>query len=277
MAGDWIKMRSNIKDDPDVVVMAGILKIDEFATVGRLHAVWAWLDQHSQNGTNVRITGGYLDRLTACAGFADAMRAVDWLRGDDGDLEFPNFDRHNGDSAKRRCQDSKRKNNARLSADKAEECPQDVRLNADKCPKKIGPEKRREENINTNPLTPLQGDVSVLVLSDQPPAGEPKSPAQPAKGELQLRAERLMRRRPETPPTENEARAFRRSKDVMQATTEEQWQALERYYAAPQSETYSRKDLATLLNNWNGEIDRALVWMKPPASSTLEERFAKAF
>ena len=50
MAGDWIKVRSNIKDDPDVVLMAGNLNIDEFAVVGRLHAVWAWLDQHSSTG-----------------------------------------------------------------------------------------------------------------------------------------------------------------------------------------------------------------------------------
>jgi uncharacterized protein YdaU (DUF1376 family) len=106
--------------------------------------------------------------------------------------------------------------------------------------------------INTNPLTPLQGEY--------PSAENPKSPAQTPKGALQLRAERLMRRRPETPLTENESRAFRRSKAAIEATTEAQWQALERYYAAPQAETYSRKDLAALVNNWNGEIDRALAW-----------------
>lgn len=135
MAGDWIKMRSNIKDDPDVVLMAGNLSLDEYAIVGRLHSIWAWLDQHSTTGTNVRITSAYLDRLTACPGFADAMRSIDWLRGRDGDLEFPNFERHNGESAKRRASDTKRKQENRTN----------VRAKADICPKESGPEKRREE------------------------------------------------------------------------------------------------------------------------------------
>ncbi len=111
---------------------------------------------------------------------------------------------------------------------------------------------RERKGKEENPLTPLQGE--------SPSAENPQSQAQTPKGALQLRAERLMRRRPETPLTENESRAFRRSKAAIEATTEAQWQALERYYAAPQSETYSRKDLAALVNNWNGEIDRALAW-----------------
>lgn len=146
MAGDWIKLRSNIKDDPDVVLMAGALSIDEFAVVGRLHAVWAWLDQHSSTGTNVRITSAYLDRLTACPGFADAMRAVDWLRGRDGDLEFPDFERHNGESAKRRATETKRKREQRDKSptESGTNVPEAVPLNT-------GPEKRREEIvINTH-------------------------------------------------------------------------------------------------------------------------------
>lgn len=142
MAGDWIKVRCNIKDDPDVVLMAGNLNLDEFAVVGRLHAVWAWLDQHSSTGTNVRITSAYLDRLTACPGFADAMRAVDWLRGRDGDLEFPDFDRHNGESSKRRATETKRKREQR------DKCPAE---NGTNVPHGVqpdpGPEKRREESI----------------------------------------------------------------------------------------------------------------------------------
>lgn len=155
MAGDWIKMRSNIKDDPDVILMAGNLSMDEFAVIGRLHAVWAWLDQHSTTGTNVRITSAYLDRLTACSGFADAMRAVDWLRGRDGDLEFPNFDRHNGESAKLRAADTKRKQESRTN----------VRNEPDICPKKTGPEKRREEK-SKEPPNPLPGEAPLALPFD---------------------------------------------------------------------------------------------------------------
>lgn len=141
MAGDWIKMRSNIKDDPDVVVMAGALSVDEFSIVGRLHATWAWLDQHSEDGTNVRITSAYLDRLTACPGFADALRTVGWLDGRDGSLTFPNFDRHNGESAKRRAVETKRKQAQRDNNNERDKCPNNGGTTV---LESLGPEKRRE-------------------------------------------------------------------------------------------------------------------------------------
>jgi len=71
-------------------------------------------------------------------------------------------------------------------------------------------------------------------------------------------------RREETPLTAGEVRAFKNSKAAMEATTEADWLDLEKFYAAPQTITYARKDLATLVNNWNGEIDRAKHWIKNP-------------
>ncbi len=136
MAGDWIKMRCELGHDPDVIQIAASLGIDEFAVVGRLHAVWSWLDQHSENGTNVRIVSAYLDRLTACPGFADAMRTVGWLDGRDGNLTFPGYETHNGDTAKRRSLETKRK---RVQRDKR---PAESGTNV---PPDAGPEKRREE------------------------------------------------------------------------------------------------------------------------------------
>lgn len=72
-----------------------------------------------------------------------------------------------------------------------------------------------------------------------------------------------MRRRPETPLTSAETRAFAKNRAAIEATTEGDWQALEAYYAAPQEQTFARKDFAALINNWNGEIDRASAWVAP--------------
>jgi hypothetical protein len=147
MAADWIKMRSNLKDDPDVIMMACKLGIDEFGICGRLHAVWSWLDQHSTTGTGVRITSAYLDRLTACPGFAEAMRAVDWLRGRDGDLEFPDFEIHNGESAKVRASEQKKKQRQRMAEKERDKCPNVSGTNVpESVPEKSGLEKRREES-----------------------------------------------------------------------------------------------------------------------------------
>jgi hypothetical protein len=70
-----------------------------------------------------------------------------------------------------------------------------------------------------------------------------------------------VKRRAETPPGPKDQKAFKSASASLNATTEEQWQALEAFYAAPQGETFARKDLVTLLNNWNGEIDRATAWV----------------
>ncbi|EIQ00876.1 hypothetical protein OpiT1DRAFT_05433 [Opitutaceae bacterium TAV1] len=130
-----------------------------------------------------------------------------------------------------------------------------------------------ETIIQKTPVVPLPGDEKKPGSdgSDKPPEPPQKPPK--AKGPLQLRAEALMRRRPSTPLTDAEARAFRKNKAAIEATAEEDWQALEAFYAAPQRETFARKDLATLVNNWNGEIDRARAWVaehgqghgRPPA------------
>ena len=102
MAGDWIKMRCNLDTDPAVFQMAAALEMDELAVVGRLWKVWAWADQHCADCNAVSVTRNVLDRITTTPGFADAMQKVGWLEGLDGALSFPHFDRHNGQTAKKR-------------------------------------------------------------------------------------------------------------------------------------------------------------------------------
>jgi hypothetical protein len=102
MAGDWIKMRCNLDTDPAVFQMAAALQMDELAVVGRLWKVWAWADQHIADCNAVSVTTNVLDRITTTPGFAEAMRKVGWLEGREGALSFPHFDRHNGQTAKKR-------------------------------------------------------------------------------------------------------------------------------------------------------------------------------
>lgn len=102
MAGDWIKMRTALADDPAVICMADRLSLDEFSVVGRLHHLWSWADKQSRDGHASGVTGKWIDRYVQCDGFAQALVSVGWLvLGDDG-IEFPNFDRHNGETAKAR-------------------------------------------------------------------------------------------------------------------------------------------------------------------------------
>lgn len=116
--GIWIKMRRAISSDPDVFRIAELTGLDRFSVVGRLHAVWSWADEHDvANRDAVSVTQNYIDRVTECAGFADAMRHVGWLAGSDGALMFPNFERHNGYQAKRKAQNVVRNQRLRTKPD----------------------------------------------------------------------------------------------------------------------------------------------------------------
>lgn len=133
MAGDWIKMRSDLFTHPKVVRISSALKADTLRTVGGLMSVWCLFDAHSVDGELVGYTKETLDSHVRWDGFSSAMESVGWLIENDDGLELPNFESHNGQSAKRRAQDADRKKESRkMSA-----------LNEDK--KRTREEKRRED------------------------------------------------------------------------------------------------------------------------------------
>ena len=143
MAGDWLKMRHDLADDPSIIRTAADLGIDEDAVLGKCFRLWSWADRHTTDGQASGIGLAWVDRLTRCDGFGAALVRAGWLDELDGGLCFPRFDRHCSDTAKQRALDS------RLKAEK-----RDVRQRAgqkpDKCPDAIrttaGPEKRRVED-----------------------------------------------------------------------------------------------------------------------------------
>lgn len=108
MAGDWIKVEVNTPDKAEVFAMAELLSIDSDSVVGKLIRVWRWFDQHTEDGNAVSVTKALVDRCAGVAGFADSMLSVGWLRQGQTGLELPNFDRHNGQTAKKRALTAKR-------------------------------------------------------------------------------------------------------------------------------------------------------------------------
>lgn len=102
MAGDWIKMTTNLHENPHVVEMAEILDVDELHVVGMLWRVWAWADAQTMSGTGINTTERRINKMVGRDGFCDAMRQVGWIAGEDRSLSFTNFDEHNGITAKKR-------------------------------------------------------------------------------------------------------------------------------------------------------------------------------
>lgn len=108
MAGDWIKMRGNLWDDPRVAKVCDLTNQAEAAVIGGLYWLWATADQHSVDGYMPGLTLRQLDRKTGIEGFGAALLVVGWLSTDGEELCIPHFGEHNGSSAKKRAQTARR-------------------------------------------------------------------------------------------------------------------------------------------------------------------------
>jgi hypothetical protein len=152
VAGDWIKMGKDLLTHPKVVRMASALHADKLRTVGGLFAVWCLFDTHSVDGQLSGYTPETIDDEIRFPGFSAAMEAVVWLKCDDEGSSLPDFEDHNGQSAKRRAQETDRKRIERKTS----------ASDADK--KRTREEKRREETLPNGsdgaqaaPTTPKRG------------------------------------------------------------------------------------------------------------------------
>lgn len=112
MAGDWIKFELSTLDKPEVCQIADLADIDMDAVVGKLLRVWGWFDQHTENGNAPSVSKRLLDRSVGVTGFCDLMIQVGWMNEIETSegivIELPNFERHNGKTAKNRLLTAKR-------------------------------------------------------------------------------------------------------------------------------------------------------------------------
>jgi hypothetical protein len=109
MAGDWMKFEANTPEKPEVLAITIELGYeDPDLTVGKLLKVWRWFDQHTVYGNASNVTATLLDRLIGVTGITKAMEKVGWLVINEAGLTLPNFDRHNGKTAKERALTAKR-------------------------------------------------------------------------------------------------------------------------------------------------------------------------
>ncbi len=161
MAGDWIKMRGNLWDDPRVARLCDITDQPEAAIVGGLYWLWATADQHTEDGIMPGLTLRAIDRKTGIPGFGQGLCDIGWLADHPEGVRIVNFEEHNGQSAKRRCTDAQRKANSRsVSASEADNARTDCGRDEDEKRRTAELEKRREEKKETPPNPRKRGQVS---------------------------------------------------------------------------------------------------------------------
>lgn len=168
----WIKWSIGLESKPEVFEMASQLSLSRPAVAGCLMVFWAWVDGVSEDGWIQNARPAYVDSLVGVEGFAQAMESVGWLIVEYNGMRLPNFDRHNGSTAKQRALEQKRKADARRAEKVSSSCPGTNGTAARQEPYANGTtigleERRREErkgeerkNENLPPPPPLEGAIS---------------------------------------------------------------------------------------------------------------------
>lgn len=120
MAGDWIKVRVNLPDDPAVFRMASAHGVATEQVVGHLIRVWAWATDQLENGHARNVTLSQLDAVARVTGFGQSMVDVGWLVVQPDGLLFPRWERHLSQGAKQRVLATERKRKER--GEKSQDC-----------------------------------------------------------------------------------------------------------------------------------------------------------
>jgi predicted transcriptional regulator len=143
MAGEWIKVRTNLWDDPRIAQLVEITDQSEAAVIGGLYWLWATADEHSSDGLLHGMTTRTIDRKTGVTGLGAALVSIGWLSENAEGVTVSRFDEHNGASAKQRAQTAKRvsthKGNAKVTQ---QALPEQQDTVTDALPRE---DKRREE------------------------------------------------------------------------------------------------------------------------------------
>ena len=104
MAGEWIKVSTNLPEKPEVFQIARAIGKNVDHTVGLLFRFWCWADLNTVDGYVDGIEADDVDAIVRQEGFCRAMEIAGWVECNKicGGLTIKNFSRHNGESAKKR-------------------------------------------------------------------------------------------------------------------------------------------------------------------------------
>ena len=100
----WLKIQHGLHHKPEVLTIARRLDISTNEAVGLLVKFWCWCDENSVDGHVDHLQSTDVDRIVDKGEFGEALTSVKWIVFDAQKQGFlvVNFDRHNGESAKKR-------------------------------------------------------------------------------------------------------------------------------------------------------------------------------
>ena len=171
MADDWIKVRENLHEQPEILAIASELDARPEHIVGYCIRFWGWVSRNVSPNDRDKCPGGCVTNVPLVSveavlnlpGFLGLLCKVGWLKYEivDGKhvITVPKMDKHLSETAKKRAEEAEKKRKQR-----SKQRPENVPGKSGHCPEKTGTreEKRREEKSNKDIDIPPTNSLKII-------------------------------------------------------------------------------------------------------------------
>ena len=99
----WIKVETHTPDKAELRQIARLCHCTKAEAFLAFFRVFVWLDEQTENGQVDYFTPDDADEIGGLAGLGTALETVRWITFSPGGAVVANWERHNGESAKKRC------------------------------------------------------------------------------------------------------------------------------------------------------------------------------
>jgi DNA replication protein DnaT len=104
----WIKIETHTPDKAEIRHIARLCHCTKAEAFLAFFRVFVWLDEQTEDGHVEFFTHEDADEIGGLTGLGQALETVRWIIFGPAGAVVSNWDRHNGQSAKRRCLDAER-------------------------------------------------------------------------------------------------------------------------------------------------------------------------
>ena len=111
MAGDWIKVEMDTPDKPEIGFIARACGVTPPVAFEAWFRLWCWFDRQTENGEVQFFTPEDADRIARLPGIGDALstdQGCGWVTFHARGATIVNWDKHNGNNARKRAQTNRR-------------------------------------------------------------------------------------------------------------------------------------------------------------------------
>ena len=151
MSVGWIKVETCTPGKAEIIRLARLLSMKHDEALGAVVRFWVWADSNTVDGVVDGVSPTDVDAVLSCPGLCRGLESVGWLviDGVKERITIPKFERHNGESAKKRALSNERQARWRAGLVDAEAPTRE--------------EKRREEKKKKNNTVRHTPDVLQLL------------------------------------------------------------------------------------------------------------------